>query len=431
MPPHAKVVFRRAPAAIFIPMIFLAMLLLVMISGCSSAEKEAEPVVVVQMATVKQGSIEKVISSEAVLFPLQQAALTPKVSAPVKRFLVNRGDRVKAGQLLAVLENRDLAASEVENKGSLEQAEAAYATTTTASLPEEMRKAELDVGSARQALDAEQKLYNSRENLYRQGALPRKDLDQARVGLTQAKNQFEIAQQHWNALQVAGKEQALKSASGQLESARGKYMGSQAQLGYSEIRSPISGYVTERALYPGEMAAAGVPLLTVMDTSSIIAKAHVPQQDAALLKAGNPAELATASVDGKIPARITVVSPTTDANSTTIEIWAKAYNPENYLRPGTTAQLSVTAQKRDNVLIIPSSAILNQPEGGTAVMVVGTDNRAHLQAVQVGIQNGDQVEITSGLKAGQKVVTSGNYGLPDNTLVKADIPAKSVTSTSD
>ena len=416
---------------ISLAMLFLAMLLLVMISGCSSAEKEAEPVVVVQFATVKQGSIEKVISSEAVLFPLQQAALTPKVSAPVKRFLVNRGDRVKAGQLLAVLENRDLAASEVENKGALAQAEAAYATTTTASLPEEMRKAELDVGSARQALDAEQKLYNSRENLYRQGALPRKDLDQARVSLTQAKSQFEIAQQHWNALQVAGKEQALKSASGQLESARGKYMGSQAQLGYSEIRSPISGYVTERALYPGEMAAAGVPLLTVMDTSSIIAKAHVPQQDAALLKAGNPAELATASVDDKIPARITVVSPATDANSTTIEIWAKASNPENHLRPGTTAQLSVTAQKLDNVLIIPSSAILNQPEGVTAVMVVGTDNRAHLQAVQVGIQNGDQVEITSGLKAGQKVVTSGNYGLPDNTLVKVDSPAKSGTSTSD
>jgi HlyD family secretion protein len=421
MPPYAKVVIRLAPVAIFLSMI----------SGCSSAEKEAEPVVVVQMATVRQGTIEKVISSEAVLFPLQQAALTPKVSAPVKRFLVNRGDRVEAGQLLAVLENRDLAASEVENKGALAQAEAAYATTTTASLPEEMRKAELDVRSARQALDAEQKLYDSRENLFRQGALPRKDLDQARVSLTQAKSQFEIAQQHWNALQVAGKEQALKSASGQLESARGKYMGSQAQLGYSEIRSPISGYVTERALYAGEMAAAGVPLLTVMDTSSVIAKAHIPQQDAALLKVGNPAELTAASVDDKIPARITVVSPATDANSTTIEIWAKAANPENQLRPGTTAQLSVTAQKLDNVLIIPSSAILNQPEGATAVMVVGADNRAHLQAVQLGIQNGDQVEISSGLKAGQQVVTSGSYGLPDNTLVKADSPAKPGTSPSE
>jgi multidrug efflux pump subunit AcrA (membrane-fusion protein) len=402
-----------------------------MISGCASADKETEPVALVKVATVRQASIERVISTEAVLFPLQQAAITPKVSAPVKRFLVNRGDRVKAGQLLAVLENRDLAASEVESKGALAQAEAAYATTTAASLPEEIRKAELDVGATKQAFDAEQKLFDSRENLFRQGALPRKDLDQARVSLTQAKSQYEIAQQHWNALQAVGKDQALKSASGQLESARGKYLGSQAQLGYSEIRSPISGFVTERALYAGEMAAAGAPLLVVMDTSSVIAKAHIPQPDAAVLKVGNPAELAAAGVDDKIPARITVVSPATDPNSTTIEIWAKAANPGNHLRPGTTAQLSVTAQKLDNVLVIPSSAILNQPEGATAVIVVGADNRAHLQAVQVGIQNGDQVEITSGLKAGQQVVTSGNYGLPDNTPVKIDSFTKAGTPTNE
>ncbi len=411
--------------------LFSAVLLLALAPGCSSAEKEAEPVVVVQVAMVKQASIEKIVNSEAVLFPLQQAAITPKVSAPVKRFLVNRGDRVKAGQLLAVLENRDLAASEVENKGALSQAEAAYATTTSASLPEELRKAELDVEAARQSLDAEQKLYDSRQNLYQQGALPRKDFDQARVSLTQAKSQFEIAQQHWDALKVSGKEQALKSASGQLESARGKYLGSQAQLGYSEIRSPISGFVTERALYPGEMAAAGTPLLVVMDTSSVIAKAHIQQQDAALLKVGNEAELSASGVDDKIPAHITVVSPATDANSTTIEIWAKAANAGNRLKPGTTAQLSVTAKKLDNVLVVPASAILNQPEGGVAVMVVGTDNRAHLQAVQVGIQSGDRVEITSGLKAGQQVVSSGNYGLPDNTQVKVDASTKGATPTSD
>src|SRR3984893_13392188 len=402
MADHAKLATRLVPTAI----------LLAMISGCSSADKETEPVAMVKVATVRQASIERVISTEAVLFPLQQAAITPKVSAPVKRFLVNRGDRVKAGQLLAVLENRDLAASEVENTGARAQAEAAYATTTAASLPEEIRKAELDVGATQQALDAEQKLFDSRENLFRQGALPRKDLDQARVSLTQAKSQYEIAQQHWNALQAVGKDQALKSASGQLESARGKYLGSQAQLGYSEIRSPISGFVTERALYAGEMAAAGAPLLVVMDTSSVIAKGHIPQPDAAVLKVGNPAELTVAGVDDKIPARITVVSPATDPNSTTIEIWAKAANPGNHLQPGSTARLSVTAQKLDNVVVIPSSAILQQPEGGTAVIVVGADNRAHLQAVQVGIQNGDQVEITSGLKAGQQVVTSGNSGGP-------------------
>jgi HlyD family secretion protein len=413
------------------PAVAVAAVFLTFISGCSRPEKETEPVVSVQVVVVKQSSIDKVISSEAVLFPLQQSAITPKVSAPVKRFYVNRGSRVKAGQLLATLENGDLEASAVESKGALAQAEAAYASTTGSSLPEEMRKAELDVEAAKQGFEAEQKLFDSRENLYRQGALPRKDLDQARVSLTQAKSQFEIAQQHWNALQASGKEQALKSASGQLQSAQGKYLGSQAQLSYSEIRSPINGLVTERALYQGEMATAGTPLLVIMDTSGIIAKAHIPQQNAALLKAGNPAELTAPGVGEKIPARITMVSPATDPNSTTIEIWAQAANSAHLLRPGTTAQLSITAGTVDNALVVPSSAILNLPEGGVALMVVGPDHRAHLQAVQVGIQKGDQVEITAGLRAGQSVITSGAYGLPDNTQVKIEDPLRSGKTSSD
>jgi len=404
--------------------IVLALAALSLLSACSKAEKEVEPIVSVQVAPVKQGSIEKVITAEAVLFPLQQASLTPKISAPVKRFYVNRGSKVKAGQLLATLENRDLAASQVENKGALAQAEAAYATTTAAGVPEEMHKAELDYEASKQAFDAEQKLFDSRQNLYQQGALPRKDLDQARVSLAQAKSQYEIAQQHWNALQAVGKEQELKSASGQLESARGKYLGSQAQLSYSEIRSPINGIIAERASYPGEIAAAGTPLLIVMDTSAIIAKVHIPQQDAALLKIGNSAELTAPGIEGTIPAKITVVSPATDPNSTTIEIWAQASNSKHQLRPGTSAQLSITAQKIEDALIVPLSALVKQPEGGgMAVAVVGTDNRAHLQAVQTGIQSGDEVQILSGLKADQRVVTTGAYGLPDNAQVKVEQPA--------
>src|ERR1700754_2137038 len=106
-------------------LIFTALLLIPAI-GCSKPTAEREPIVTVQVVQVKQTSIEKTLTTEAVLFPLQQAAITPKISAPVKKFYVNRGSRVKAGQLLAVLENRDLAASATENKGALAQAEATY-----------------------------------------------------------------------------------------------------------------------------------------------------------------------------------------------------------------------------------------------------------------------------------------------------------------
>ena len=94
---------------------------------------------------------------------------------------------------------------------------------------------------------------------------------------------------HIAALQSAGKKQQLKSAEGQLTSAKGKYEGAAAQLAYSEVRSPIDGVVTDRPTYPGETPPAGTPLLTVMDTSSVIAKAHIPQDQAVQLKPGDAA----------------------------------------------------------------------------------------------------------------------------------------------
>src|SRR6267378_3908015 len=277
-------------------------------TGCSK-EPETEPTVSVQATAAERATLRQTITAQAILSPLQQAAITPKISAPVRNFYVNRGSKVRKDQLLAVLENRDLAASSEENKGNLEQAQAAYETTTGASLPEEMQKAQLDVEAAKKLQDAQEKVYASREELFRQGALPRKELDQAGVDLTQARNQYEIAHKHYEALQAIGRALALKSAEGQLQAAKGKYMGAEAQYGYSEIRSPIDGFVTDRPLFAGEMAAAGTPLLTVMDTSRVIARAHIPQPDAALLKLGDPATLGVPGEDSPIKGKVTVISP--------------------------------------------------------------------------------------------------------------------------
>src|ERR1700736_3143610 len=109
--------------------------------GCSGEKGDQEPTVTVQVAPVEKTAIEHTVSSQAVLFPRQQAAIVPKISAPVQKFLVKRGSKVHEGQLLAVLENRDLAAAAQDTKGGYEQEQAAYATTTGASVPEEMQKA--------------------------------------------------------------------------------------------------------------------------------------------------------------------------------------------------------------------------------------------------------------------------------------------------
>src|ERR1700736_5964590 len=179
--------------------------------GCSSDKGDTEPTVSVQVAPVEKTAIEQTITAQAVLFARQQAAIVPKISAPVQKFLVKRGAKVHQGQLLAVLENRDLSAAAQENKGAYDQAEAAYTTTTVATLPEEIRKAEADAQQSQQALDAQEKIFESRKQLFDQGALPRKELDQSRVDITQARNQQAIATKHLEALQAIGKQQELKS----------------------------------------------------------------------------------------------------------------------------------------------------------------------------------------------------------------------------
>lgn len=389
-------------------------------SACSSDKGDTEPVVSVQVAQVEKTTIQRTVTAQAILFPRQQAAIVPKISAPVQRFLVKRGSAVRQGQLLAVLENRDLAAAAQDTRGAYDQAQASYETTTGASLPEEIQKAEADVAQAQQALDAQEKVFQSRQQLFDQGALPRKELDQSRVDLTQARNQNAIAKQHLDKLLAIGQQQELKAAAGQLESAKGKYLGAQAQLAYSEIRSPISGVITDRPLYPGEMASAGTPLLTVMDLSSVIAKAHIPQSDATVLKVGDKGTLTTPGIDDPIPGTVTVVSPALDPNSTTVEVWFEARNPKHVLKPGSSVQLSITAQTIKDALVVPATSILTAPDGSTTVMVAASDGRAHQTAVKVGVKNGDDVQVVQGVTASDKVVASGAYGLPDKTKIKVE-----------
>jgi multidrug efflux pump subunit AcrA (membrane-fusion protein) len=389
-------------------------------AACSGDKGDKEPTVTVQVVPVEKTTIQHVIKTQAILFPRQQAAIVAKISAPVQKFLVKRGSRVHNGELLAVLENRDLSAAAQENKGNYEKEQAAYATTTAASLPEEIQKAEAEAQQTKEVLDAQEKVYQSRQQLYKEGALPRKELDQSQVEVVQARNQYSIAKKHLDTLHAIGKQQELKAAAGQLESAKGKYLGAEAQLSYSEIRSPIDGVVTDRPLYPGEMAAAGTAVVTVMDISAVIAKAHIPQADAALLKGGDKGTITVPGLDEPVEGKVTVVSPALDPNSTTVEVWLEAKNPKQQLKPGTSVQVSLIAKTVKDALVVPAAAVISAADGTSAVMIAGSDGRAHHKTVKLGIRRDDDVQILEGVTENDKVVATGAYGLPDNTKIKVE-----------
>lgn len=392
-------------------------------TGCSSAEKEATPVVSVKVTPAAKTSISQTVNAEAVVFPLHQATVAPKITSTIVDFKIQRGSRVKQGQLLAVLENRDLSAQAEASKGDFDQANATYVMTLNSGLPQQLQKAELDAATAKSSFDAAQKLYDSRKDLYQQGAIPRRDLDAGEVALAQARSQNEQAQKQLADLQRLGKEQLAKAAQGTKESAEGHYRAAAAQLSYSEIRSPIDGVVTDRPLYVGDLATANQPILTVMDISTLVAKAHIPQADAVLLKVGDPAELKVPNVEEPITGRVSLISPALDPGSTTIEVWVEARKPNPALKPGMTVSVAMIAKTVKDAVAVPTASVFKNADGAYYVLLAGTDNKASQKPVQLGVKNAELAQIVSGINAGDPVITSGGFAIPEGTAISVEKPA--------
>ena len=261
-----------------------------LLAGCGKAKKEeaaeAEAPTPVLVETAVLGAIDHVVAADAVLFSINQSSVTPKISAPVKRVLVNRGDHVRAGQLIAELESSDLAAAVEEAKFQYEQAQSAYATVTGATVVEDQTKAQADVQSAQSAFDAAKKLYDSRVALQKEGALAQRQVDETRLQMVQAQTQLETAQQHLKSLNGVGRQEAIRAAQAQMNAAKAHVDTLAVQLSYARILSPISGVVADRPVYAGEMASAGMPLISIVDISQVRAVANVPVREAESIKVG-------------------------------------------------------------------------------------------------------------------------------------------------
>lgn len=378
-------------------------------------------VVTVKAEHAEMGEIAEQIVADAVLSPLAQAAIAPRITAPVKAFYVQRGSRVKEGELLAVLEDRDLAAQVLDNKGQYEAAQAAFDMQTKAQGPEEYHKAELDLAQAKAQLELQKNIVASRKKLLNEGAIPGRDYDTAVAMLVQAQATYDVAANHVSALQKVSRQAQLQQAQGQLSSAKGKYLGAEAQASYSEIRSPISGVVTDRLLFPGETVAAGSALITVMDTSALIAKIHLSQSVAKRLKVGDPASVTMPGADVATPATISLVSPALDPGSLTVEVWARVDNRDGRYKVGTPVRVSMRGRVVENAIKVPASAVLVAQDGSKTVMIIDADGVAHKRTVATGINDGKDVQVTNGLSAQETVITTGAYGLDDRTKVKIGV----------
>ena len=355
------------------------------------------------------------------IWPRERADVAAKVSAQIKTMALLKNKVVRAGEVIAVLESRDLQAQRAEAIAALNQARAEERSIVTGTIPKTNAEDQKALTDARAKVNNARALYERRRRLFEQGGISQKDLEASQLDLTTAEDELRLQEQ---TVALRGRslnpnDRALAAA--KTAQAEQHLATLDAQLGYATIRSPITGIVTDQYQYQGEFAAAGGKLVTIGDISSVIVKAPFADTVAAQLKVGDSAAvLPTDTSAEEMKGQITLLSRSSDPANRTVEVWVTLANGAGKLRANGAAQVTVFANSKSDAIVVPAAAVTleasNADEG--TVMVVDAQNIAHEKKVTVGIRAADKIEIVEGLQAGDTVVVEGNFALPDGTKVE-------------
>lgn len=390
--------------------------------GCSrdDSEKKTPPLVEVRLDAVKTADLTETIEAPGTLFPLAQAAVAARISAPIRELKVRKGSPVIKDEVIAVLENGDLEAARNETRGALQEAESSLARLSAGGLPGELERAQAQLSTAKSALDTAEKIYERRKALVDQGAIPTRELLISQNELAAARNNYAVAQKSLELLQSQTRQRDIDIARSKVDQARARLAQAEAQLQFTHIRSPLNGVVTDQWMYPGDMAKPDGPIVTVMDVSKLIVRAQAPEARAQTLKPGQAAEFVPQDVPGKkFAGRINVVSAAVDRAARTVEVWAEIDNSRRELRAGGYGTLRIATGRVAGAVVVPrSAAVMEAGSSEGAAYVVDEKNIAHQRKIKTGIEQDGLIQILEGLKPGEKVITEGAYGLPDNAEVK-------------
>jgi HlyD family secretion protein len=397
------------------------LLSLLVLVGCGSHEDSPpKPVVAVVVAKAHVADVKSMVRAPAFVFAREQANIGSRVTAPIRKLLVRKGDSVGAGQVLAQLDNRDLLAQRDEAAAAVTDAEANLERVTSGTLPTDIERARGQSATTEAALNQAQKFYDRRRQLFEQGAIPQRDLLLSETELAQAKANHEVATRALDLLQNQSRDKDILMAKSKVEQARAHLAAIKAQLDFTEIRSTSPGTITEQFMFPGDMAKPDAPIFTVMDLAVAVARAQIPDSEVAAVRTGQtcvfvPADAAGTSFAG----RISVVNQSIDTARRTVESWCEIPNPNRTLRAGAFGQVSIVTGIVPKSVVVPVAAV--QFAEGTSkgvVMVAGDKGVAVKREVETGDVFEGKVQIRNGLNAGESVIIQGAYGLADGTQIR-------------
>jgi RND family efflux transporter MFP subunit len=387
----------------------------------ASGEEAAQPIVSVRLAKAEVGPIAQPLDLVGTITARQEATISPKVSAQIAQMGLLKNRIVHRGDVLAVLESRDLTAQQAEAAAALREAQIGVANTGQGAIPLTNAQDVKAVRDAQGTLDNARKTYERRKTLFEQGGISKKDLEASQLDVTKAEDDLRLAERSASLHKGTTNPSDLATAQSKAQQAAAHLGSLQAQAGYATIRAPFDGVVGDQFLFQGDFATAGTKMLTIADTSTVIVKAPLSVDASMHVRAGDTATIQPDALPGvTLQGSVSLVGGAADAQSRSVELWIALPNPDGRLRPNSAARVTVNSGGVSNAVVVPTAAVTldaTNANNGT-VMVVDAQSIAHEVKVTTGAHSRERTQITSGLRGGETIVIEGNYGLPDGTKVQ-------------
>ena len=381
--------------------VFVVLMVAIVATKATSSSTKIDPT---KIATIDQGDLAQSVVATGKVQPITKVEVKSKASGIVKKLLVDAGDRVKAGQVLAELDKEELQAQVRGDEAQLTAAEA------------NLRASEADV--ERSKVDAEgvdvptlQRAYQRAQTMASQGVVSASALDDAQRNYEMAVNKRDLAR-----VQLTINEAKVKQAQAQVTQYKASLARSEEQLNYATIVAPIDGEVLSRDVEVGDavssilvLGSSATLVMTLGNMKQVYVDGKVDESDIGKVYLGQPARIKVESFKDKtFNGKVTKIAPmgVEKDNVTTFQVRVSIDNSGGELKALMTANAEIILKEDHNVLIIPENAIIYDKDKKAQVEVPdpkGKDGKRKV-AVTVGISNGAKTELLSGLRKGDKVV---------------------------
>ena len=342
------------------------------------AARGTQPAVVVQIAKVHMAVFEEAVELTGELRPLAQVNVGPKISGRLKTVLVDNGDYVQKGQLLATIDDEEL-------EQQVNRARAA------------IRVAEAGVKQDKATLENLKNQLRRNESLYADQLVSLQYVEDLRSQVLAGQAKIELGEAQVNQARAALKELEI-------------------QLEQTRLYAPMSGYVANRMLYPGALVTPSSSILSVLDLSQVKTIVAAPEQHLAKLKVGLPARVGVdAYPNESFSGTITRISPQLDPDTRTAEVEILIANRQMLLKAGMFVRAAVILRNIESVAIPRESLVTRENQHGVFVI---EDGRAHYLPVQIGVSQQGRVQVLNGVEPGLEVIAAGSQFLNEGDPVR-------------